>query len=161
MSYTGGQLITDILTGTGINTVFAVGGASHTYVLQPLADAGVEIVSNRHEAGAVGAADGYARIKGAPGVAMIVADQGLPNAIGALAVAWHAASPVVVLVACPPRPHAEADRGIDQDKLALVAPISKWARSVPSVDRLEDYLQTALKHAMSGRPGPVDRSSRV
>jgi len=155
MSYTGGKLITDVLSGAGIETVFAVGGASHTYLLQPLAEAGVEIISNRHEAGAVGSADGYARIKGAPGVALIVADQGLPNAVGALAVAWHAASPVVVLVACPPRTHAEADRAIDHDKLALVTPISKWARSVPSVDRLADYLQTGLKHAMSGRPGPV------
>lgn len=155
MSYSGGQLITDVLTDAGINTVFAVGGASHTYVLQPLADAGVTIISNRHEAGAVGSADGYARVKGAPGVALIVADQGLPNAIGALAVAWHAASPVLVIVACPPRAYAEADRGIDQDKLALVTPISKWARSVPSADRLEDYLQSGLKHAMGGRPGPV------
>jgi acetolactate synthase-1/2/3 large subunit len=155
MSYTGGKLISDILTASGIRTVFAVGGASHTHLLNPLDEAGVTIVSSRHEAGAVGAADGYARIKAAPGIALIVADQGLPNAVGALAVAWHAASPVVVLVACPPRTHAEADRTIDQDKLALVASISKWARSVPSVDRLDDYLQSALKHATGGRPGPV------
>ena len=155
MAYTGGQLIADVLTGTGLRTVFAIGGAAHTYLLKPLDEAGVTIVSNRHEAGAVGAADGYARVSGNPGVALIVADQGLPNAIGALAVAWHAASPVVVLVASPPRSHAEADRAIDQDQLALVAPICKWARTLPSAERLEDYLQTAMKHARSGRPGPV------
>ena len=155
MTQTGGRLISDVLTASGIKTVFAIGGASHTYLLEPLQASGVSIVSNRHEAGAVGAADGYARVKGSPGVALIVADQGLPNAIGALAVAWHAASPVLVIVACPPRAHTEADRSIDQDKLALVAPISKWARVVPSGERLHDYLLTALKHATSGRPGPV------
>jgi acetolactate synthase-1/2/3 large subunit len=155
VTQSGGELISKILRAAGIDTVFAVGGAAHTHLLKPLNDAGTCIVSSRHEAGAVGAADGYARIKATPGVALIVADQGLPNAIGALAVAWHAASPLLVLVACPPRPHAEAERSIDQDTLALVTPISKWARSVPSAERLSDYLNTALKHAMSGRPGPV------
>lgn len=155
MTQSGGELISNILRAAGVDTVFSVGGASHTHLLKPLNDAGTCIVSSRHEAGAVGAADGYARIKGAPGVALIVADQGLPNAIGALAVAWHAASPVLLLVACPPRPHAEADRSIDQDKLALVTPIAKWARCVPAAERLADYVNTALKHATSGRPGPV------
>ena len=120
MAYIGGQLVADVLTKSGIRTVFALGGASHTYLLKPLDEAGVTIVSNRHEAGAVGAADGYARVSGRPGVALIVADQGLPNAVGGLAVAWHAASPVIVLVASPPRPHAEADRAIDQDQLCLL-----------------------------------------
>lgn len=155
MTQTGGQLITAMLTNSGIRTVFALGGASHTHLLAPLDTAGVKIISSRHESGAVGGADGYARVTGQPGVALVIADQGLANAVPALAVAWHAASPVVVLVATPPRGHAEADRSIDQDQLALVAPISKWARSVPAAERLEDYLHTALKHARSGKPGPV------
>jgi acetolactate synthase-1/2/3 large subunit len=152
---TGGKLISDLLVQSGIGSVFAVAGASHTHLLDPLECAGVRILSNRHEAGAVGAADGYARVCSKTGVALIVADQGLPNALGALAVAWHAQSPVLVLVACPPRNTVEADRAIDQDQLALVTPISKWARTVPSAERLSDYLQTALKHAHAGRRGPV------
>jgi acetolactate synthase-1/2/3 large subunit len=155
LKLTGGELITRMLRAEGVGSVFAVAGASHTHVLDPLDRAGVRIVSSRHEAGAVGAADGYARISGKPGVALIVADQGLPNAIGALAVAWQALSPVVVLVATPPRVFAEADSAVDQDRLALVTPLSKWARTVPTAARLADYLATALKHARSGRTGPV------
>ena len=155
MNVTGGDLITRTLQAHGVGSVFAVAGASHTHLLAPLADANVSILSSRHEAGAVGGADGYARATGGPGVALIVADQGLPNAVGALAVAWHALSPVLVLVATPPRALVEADAGIDQDKLALVAPISKWARTVPDAARLGDYVETAIKHARSGRPGPV------
>lgn len=155
MTQSGGELISKMLNAVGINTVFALGGAAHTHLLKPLHDAGTNIVSSRHESGAVGAADGYARVKGSTGVALVIADQGLPNALGALAVAWHAASPVLVVVACPPRTHTEADRSIDQDQLALVTPISKWARTVPSVERLGDYVSSALKHANSGRPGPV------
>ncbi|MDJ0657003.1 MAG: thiamine pyrophosphate-binding protein [Xanthomonadales bacterium] len=155
MTVTGGELITRILGGQGVGTVFAVAGASHTRLLDPLDRSGVTIVSNRHESGAVGSADGYARVTGGLGVALIIADQGLPNAVGGLAVAWQACSPVLVLVASPPGPFAEADRAVDQDQLNLVSSISKWSRTVPSVERLEDYLQTAIKHARSGRPGPV------
>lgn len=155
MTSTGGKLISNLLVQSGIGSVFAVAGASHTHLLDPLERAGVTIISNRHEAGAVGAADGYARVCSKTGVALIVADQGLPNALGALAVAWHAQSPVLVLVACPPRNYVEADRDIDQDQLALVTPITKWARTVPSAERLADYLQSGMKHAHSGRRGPV------
>lgn len=155
MNVSGGELITRTLVAHGVGSVFAVAGASHTHLLAPLDAAGVRIVSSRHEAGAVGGADGYARTKGGLGVALIVADQGLPNAVGALAVAWHALSPVLLLVATPPRALVEADAGIDQDKLALVAPISKWARTVPDAARLGDYLETAIKHARSGRAGPA------
>ena len=41
---------------------------------------------------------------------------------GALAVAWQAQSPVLLLVAAPPRIYVEAETAIDQDKLALVTP---------------------------------------
>ena len=152
---TGGELVTQVLASHDVGTVFALGGASHTHLLSALVDAGVTVVSSRHESGAVGGADGYARATGKPGVALIVADQGLPNAVGALAVAWHACSPVVVLVATPPRAHVETDGSIDQDRLALVGGLSKWARTAPSAERLEDYLRTALRHAASGRPGPA------
>ena len=155
MTKTGSDIISEALKAEGLATVFSLAGASHTYLLQALDRDGFDIVSSRHESGAVGAADGYARIKKNVGVAMIVADQGLPNAVGGLAVAWHAQSPVLVLVATPPRVFVEAEPAIDQDRLALVAPLSKWARTVPSVDRLQDYVQTAIKQAISGRPGPV------
>lgn len=155
MSLSGGELITRVLRAHGVGTVFSVAGASHTHLLDPLDRAGVSIISNRHEAGAVGGADGYARATGGMGVAMIVADQGLPNAIGALAVAWHAQSPVLLLVAAPPRIFVEAETGIDQDKLALVTPVSTWARTVPDAARLADYLETAIKNARMPRQGPV------
>jgi len=155
MTRTGGDLMTEVLRAHGVGTVFAVAGASHTYLLDPLERAGVAIVSSRHESGAVGEADGYARVKGGLGVALIVADQGLPNAIGGLAVAWHAQSPVLVIVATPPRDFVEADGAIDQDRLALVAPLTKWARTVPSLPRLRDHLDAAIRHATTGRPGPT------
>ena len=151
----GGELMTDILKAYGIGTVFSLAGTSHAHFLDPLERAGIEIVSHRHEGGAVGAADGYGRMTNKPGCALVIAEQGLANAIGALSVAWHAQSPLVVFVATPPRDVIEADVNIDQSKLELVDPITKWARLVPSVSRLQDYVNMALKHATTGRKGPT------
>jgi acetolactate synthase-1/2/3 large subunit len=155
MSITGSTCIARLLATHGVGSVFAVAGGSHTYLLAALQEQGTRILSHRHEAGAVGAADGYARVSGNTGVALIVAEQGLPNAIGALATAWHALSPVLLIVATPTRASREADGALDQDRLALVAPLTKWARTCADRARLPDYLHTALKHARGGRPGPV------
>ena len=154
-SLTGGMVVSRTLARYGSRTVFALGGASHTHLLDALDRDGFRIVGGRHETGTVGAADGYARITGRIGVALVIADQGLPNAIMGLATAFHAASPVLVLVARLPDSWTEADAEYDSLKLSLAAPVVKWSRTVPSASRLADYVDTACRHALSGRPGPV------
>ena len=156
----GADAITAVLRAQEVGSVFSLAGASHTYLLDALDRAGVAILSNRHESGAVGCADGYARAFAdhrpeRVGVALIVRDQGLANAVGGLAVAFAAGSPVVVLVAAPPSGTAEAAASLDHDQLALVVPVTKWARTVPGPDRLAHYVQTAIRQALDGRPGPV------
>ncbi len=156
----GAEAITAQLAAQGIGTIFSVAGASHSYFLDALDRHGMMIVSNRHESGAVGCADGYARTLAEsrperPGIALIVSEQGLANAVGGLAVANAAGSPVVVLVAAPPRGRAESAAILDHDQLALVAPVSKWARTVPAADRLADYMATAIRTSLTGRPGPT------
>lgn len=144
-----------ILAATGLRSVFALAGASHTYLLDALERRGIRIVSSRHESGAVSAADGYARASGRLGVALVIADQGLPNAIGGLAAAYYANSPVLVLVACPPAAWTEPGAAFDTSKLQLVASLCKWSRMVHDAGRIADYLQVAIDRAASGRPGPV------
>ncbi|HSN70218.1 MAG TPA: thiamine pyrophosphate-binding protein, partial [Steroidobacteraceae bacterium] len=154
-SITGGRAISRVLASHGIRTVFALGGASHTHLLMALADDGFRIVSGRHETGTVAAADGYARVTGRVGVVLIIADQGIPNAVTGIATAFHACSPVLVLVARLPDSWTEAEAEYDTARLALVQPIAKWVRTVPTAERLGEYVATGLKRATAGRPGPV------
>jgi acetolactate synthase-1/2/3 large subunit len=153
---TGGQIVARTLRAHGVGTVFSLAGTTHTDVLDPLDQDGFAIVPGRSENGTVGAADGYARVTGKCGVALIIADQGVPNAMAAIASAYHACSPVLVLVGWYAGPQGtEADYEIDNNTLPMVGSVCKWAKSIPSVDRVSEYVNTALRRAMSGRRGPV------
>jgi len=150
---TGGQVISAILRGYGIETAFVLAGAAHAHTLYALEDDGVAVISGRHETGTVGAADGYARVTGRPGIAMIAGKQGMPNAMGAIQTARLACSPVVVFASVYPDDAIESSGEEGQDALRMAEPFAKWCKVVPRADRLAEYVHAAIRAAMSGRPG--------
>jgi acetolactate synthase-1/2/3 large subunit len=149
----GGQVIVRALQRFGVRTAFSLAGTAHTHVLFAMEDAKFRIVSGRHETGTVAAADGYARVSGRLGVALIKADQGLPNALTAIMTAQLACSPVLVLASLTPANTLEAEGEDDNDILDLIKAHTKWARTVPDPERLAEYVEAGARQALSGRPG--------
>lgn len=152
---TGAAVMRRVLERFGIKTVFALAGASQTQLLDECEKADMRIVPTRHESATVGAADGYSRVTGKVGIAMVNVDQGMPNAITGLQQAFEACSPVVVLVGREPDTWTQPELDFDHEILGLVQPVTKWARTVRSPGRLGEYLEAACRRAVSGRPGPV------
>lgn len=150
---TGGQVISRILKGYGIETTFVLAGAAHSHTLYAFEDDGMAVISGRHETGTVGAADGYARITGKPGIAMIAGKQGMPNAMGGIQTARMACSPVVVFASVYADPSRESLGDEGEDPLEMAKPYAKWCRVVPTIDRLAEFVHAALRAATSGRPG--------
>jgi acetolactate synthase I/II/III large subunit len=145
----------EALQSFGTQQVFALAGASQTALLDELDRHGVGIVQTRHEAATVAAADGYARASGRLGVALINVDQGVPNAVTGIQNAWESGAPVIVLVGRDPDPTLDPEQLVDHDALALVRPISKWARAVHHPTRLPEYVLAAGRRALAPRPGPT------
>ena len=150
---TGGELTAEALIAHGVRTVFCLAGTAHTHLLRALDARGVRIVSCRHEASVVLAADGYARVSGQTGVALIKNDQGLPNALTGICTANAACSPVVVLSSFSPRSSVEAGGDFHETDLAMAEPVAKWVRSVPAAARLGEFVAAAFRQAGHGRPG--------
>ena len=149
----GGEALARTLEANGVSCVFSLAGTAHTFLLEALDRGGrIATVSVRHETCAVLAADGYARISGKVGVALIKNDQGLPNAMTGLCTANAACSPVVVLTSLSPSSSLESG-GDPGDELAMAESSVKWASVVPSADRMAEYLNMAFRQASSGRPG--------
>jgi len=152
---TAAAVVRRVLERYGVKTVFALAAASQTHLLDEFDRHGVRIVSTRHESATVGAADGYSRVTGRIGVAMINVDQGMFNAVTGVASAFEACSPVLVLVGREEDSWTEPEHQMDHDELAILRPIVKWARTARSAQRLGEYVDAACRRALAGRPGPV------
>lgn len=151
-SPTGGEMMIEVFRQYGLRTVFCLAGAAHAPLLRDLEKTDFHIVPSRHEAATVAGADGFARVTGLPGVAMIAGHQGMPNALGGIRTAQLACSPVVLLASVSES--SEESMGEEtNDGLDMVKPFVKWARTVRDANRLEEFLNAAFHQALSGRPG--------
>lgn len=152
----GGELFVRALQNAGIDTVFTLHGGHLDAIYQAARDRGLRLVDTRHEQAAGHAADGWARVTGRTGVALVTAGPGLTDCVTAIANAWLDCVPTLFVAGAAPLRDAELlplQGGFDQ--LALVAPITKWAHRVTHTHRIPDLVAQALRIARSGRPGPV------
>lgn len=143
------------LRAAGVKTVFSLAGAQHTALLDVLDRAGYRIIGNRSESAAVEAADGYARVTGTVGVALVIADQGIVNAVAGIATAGEAGSPVIVVMARPPLNRSDPHAAAHTHTSAVADPVAKAHLSVARPDLLWETFVAGLDIACAGRPGPV------
>src|SRR6185369_1996330 len=118
-------------------------------------DEGIGVIDVRHEQTAAHAADGWARVTGRPGVAVVTAGPGLTDAVTGVASAHRANVPMIIIGGQGPRPLADMGSLQDMNHVELMRPITKWSVSVPSTDRIQEYIDAAFRVAMAGVPGPV------
>jgi thiamine pyrophosphate-dependent acetolactate synthase large subunit-like protein len=134
---------------------FGLPGA-HNLALWPACErAGVRIVGMRHEQGCAYAADGWSRVTGDVGVALVTTGPGAANTVGALGEAWASRSPVAVIatdIASSLR-RPGVYRGVlheSTDQAALFAPITKARTTLDGVHGIFAALHTA--RAVPTRP---------
>src|SRR5262249_58004665 len=93
----GADAVAQALHGAMVDTVFGLPGA-HNLALWPACErAGVGIVGMRTEQGCASAADGFARVTGKAGAALVTTGPGAANTVGAVGEAWALRSPVAVI----------------------------------------------------------------
>lgn len=151
----GGALVARTLARLGVKHLFTLCGNHLLSVYDACLDHGVRLVDTRHESGATHMADGWARVTGEPGVALVTGGPGLTNALTGLLAAYGSDSPVVLLSGASDIRHAEMGALQEIDQVALAAPCTKWSRQVPETRRIPDYIARAYRAALAGRPGPA------
>ena len=151
----GGHLFIRCLKQEGVQKVFTIVGDTILPLVDAAADEGIEFIDTRHEGAAMHMADGYARITGQPAVAMFTGGPGFANAISGLPAIYTAESPVIFIAGCAELPEKGQATFQEIDQVAMAAPVSKGAWLIHDVGRIPEYVATAFRTAMSGRPGPV------
>jgi acetolactate synthase-1/2/3 large subunit len=87
------------LARQGVRDVFGLMGEDVASLIASLPQRGFNYYSSRHEHGAVGMADGYARVSGEVGVAVISRGPGFMNSLNALKTASKGGTPLVIFAA--------------------------------------------------------------
>ena len=151
----GARLLVRGLKQEGIDQIFSLSGDHINPIYDACLDFQVRIIDTRHESAAALMAEAWARATGKPGVFAVTGGPGHTNAVTGLASAFLQGCPVLAISGAPES--FLKDRGAfqDLDQLSLVRPITKWAAVVTDARQIPEYLATAFREALSGRPGPV------
>jgi acetolactate synthase-1/2/3 large subunit len=151
----GGHLVAKALKNEGVDTIFTLCGGHIIDIYDGCVDEGIRIIDVRHEQVAAHAADGYARQTGKLGCVVTTAGPGFTNALTGIATAFRSESPVL---------HIGGQGALTQHKMGslqdlphvdVISPITKFAATVPSTERVADMVSMAVREAFNGAPGPV------
>jgi acetolactate synthase-1/2/3 large subunit len=151
----GGKLVAKALKRHGTTHLFTLCGGHIQAIYDGCLDEGIRVVDVRHEQTAGHAADGYARVTGRPGVCAVTAGPGVTDVVTAAANAFRGGIPLVIIGGAGPRALTDMGSLQDMNHVELMRPITKWSVSVPSTDRIQEYVDSAFRIAMANVPGPV------
>jgi acetolactate synthase-1/2/3 large subunit len=151
----GGKVVARALRAENVPFVFTLCGGHVMSIYDGCLDEGIRVIDVRHEQTAGHAADGWARVTGQPGVAIVTAGPGLTDAVTAVASAHRANVPMIIIGGQGPRVFVDMGSLQDMNHVELMRPITKWAVSVPTAKRLGEYVATAFRKATTNVPGPV------
>jgi len=149
--------IARLLKQRGIDRVFGLQGGHIQPIWDHLARAGIRIVDVRDEGAAVHMAHAHAELTGGFAVAMVTAGPGVTNTVTAVANAYLARVPVVLIGGCTSR--AQANMGPLQDipHVDILRPVTRTARTARVPEQVVRELDEAIARAGgdAGEPGPV------
>ena len=151
----GGEIIARMIKQEGVGHIFTLSGGHVQNIYEGCLNNGIGVVDTRHEQSAGHAADGYSRITFKPGVAVVTAGPGVTDVVTAVANAYQASSPMVVIGGRPPLRQFDMGSLQDIELMQVMAPITKWSQTVYDTSRLPYYMAMAFREAMTGRFGPT------
>jgi len=151
----GGKLVARALKKAGVDCIFTLSGGHVMAIYDGCLNEGIRIVDVRHEQAAVHAADAWARLHpGRVGVAVLTAGPGATDGVTGIANAWRANSPILVIGGQGPLVNLRRGSLQEMDHISVMRPITKWANACFATDRLGEFVEEAIRYALSGNPGP-------
>ena len=153
----GGDHAVAVAAGHGVGTLFTLSGA-HVF---PMYDGAVNaeppmrLLDVRHEQTAVFAAEATGKLTRTPGLAVLTAGPGVTNGVSAISQASFSGSPLVVVGGRAPAGRWGTGSLQEFDHPAVLAPVTKAARTVRHVADVADAMDEAFTLAGSSHRGPT------
>jgi len=156
MKISGARMVIEALKLEGVDTVFGYpGGAIMNVYDEIYKQDSFQHILTRHEQAAVHAAEGYAKVTGRVGVAMVTSGPGFTNAVTGIADAYMDSIPLVVISGQVPMSLIGTDAFQEIDSVGISRSCTKHNYLVTDAAELPRILKEAFYLAATGRPGPV------
>lgn len=143
------EAFVETLAANGVKEMFGIMGSAFMDAMDIFAPAGIRLIPVVHEQGAAHMADGYARVSGRHGVVIGQNGPGISNCVTAIAAAYWAHSPVVIVT-----PEA-GTMGIglggfqEAKQLPMFQEFTKYQGHVTHPARMAEYTARCFDRAMS------------
>ena len=150
----GGRLVAKALKNEGVEVIFTLCGGHIIDIYDGCLDEGIDIIDVRHEQVAAHAADGYARMTGRAGCAVVTAGPGTTDAMTGVANAFRAESPMLLIGGQGALSQHKMGSLQDLPHVDMMQPVTKFAASVPATARVADMVSMAFRECFNGAAGP-------
>ena len=153
----GAQALAQQLRSEGVDTVFTLPGVQIMAAFDALHELqnDIQLIHTRHEQATTYKADGYAKVTGKVGVAMVVPGPGALNATAGLGTAFASSSPVLLIsgqIASGALGKRQGQLHEVEDQLDVFKPITKWNHRVTEVGEIPEAVHEAFRQLTTGRP---------
>ncbi|MDQ6975103.1 MAG: biosynthetic-type acetolactate synthase large subunit [Mariprofundaceae bacterium] len=156
MNLTGAEIFVECLKREGVEMIFGYpGGAVLNIYDEIFKQHYFKHILVRHEQAALHAANGYARVSGRCGVALVTSGPGATNAVTGLADSNMDSIPTVCFSGQVPSQLIGNDAFQEADTVGITRPVTKHNFLVKKVEDLAEVIRQAFYIATSGRPGAV------
>jgi acetolactate synthase-1/2/3 large subunit len=156
MEISGSRMVVEALKREGVDTVFGYPGGAIMNVYDELyKQDDIKHILTRHEQAAIHAAEGFAKVTGEVGVAIVTSGPGFTNAVTGLADAYMDSVPIVVISGQVPMALIGTDAFQEIDAVGISRACTKHNYLVTDAKDLPRVIKEAFYIARSGRPGPV------
>ncbi len=156
----GGDVLIKCLLEEDVKYLFGIIGGQFLNMFDAIykwgKEKGIETVMFRHEQAAAHAADAWARVTNKPGICFGTAGPGATQLVPGVGAAWGDNMPMIVIV--PQVISKYADTFTLQgnlDQITMFKPITKYQKSIRTIEEVPDAVQKVFREATSGRPRPV------
>ena len=153
-----GELLVRCLRAEGVEMMTGIIDGAHVPMVVPLPAYGIRYVNARHEEAATHIAEGWARVRRAPGVVIGNPACGTANMLAGVVSAHGEGHPVVAIGTTRARLKTDPNRGAAwqaADTENMARPITKYAATVRQWERLPEMVRAAFRAALTPRQGPA------
>ncbi len=143
------EAFVETLVANGVTDIFGIMGSAFMDAMDIFAPAGIRLVPVVHEQGAAHMADGYSRASGRHGVVIGQNGPGISNCVTAMAAAYWAHSPVVMVTPETGTMGMGLGGFQEANQLPMFQEFTKYQAHVNNPNRMAEFTGRAFDRAMS------------